>query len=73
LDFGKKLVRNPPPSPKVIEYCQRCSKSEGVAIVAYCCYLSFTDGTIEAAEADTVNAIAEQFGISPAMTDLHRK
>jgi hypothetical protein len=44
-----------------------------MAIVAYCCYLSFTDGTIEAAEADTVNAIAEQFGISPAMTDLHRK
>jgi hypothetical protein len=44
-----------------------------MAIVAYCCYLSFTDGTIEAAEADTVNAIAEQFGISPAMIDLYRK
>ena len=61
-------MRNSPLPPKVIEYCQRCSKWEGTAIVAYCCYLSFTDRTIKAAEVITVNAIAEQFGISPAKT-----
>jgi hypothetical protein len=53
---------------KVIEYCQRCSKREGVAMIAYCCYLSFADRTIKATEVDTVNAIADQFGISPAKT-----
>ena len=54
--------------PEVIEYCQRCSKRDGLSIVAYCCYLSLADRTIKAAEASTVNAIAEQFGISPAKT-----
>ncbi len=61
-------MQNSPLPPKVIEYCQRCSKWEGMAIVAYCCYLSFTDRTIKAAEVSTVNAIAEQFGISPKKT-----
>ena len=54
--------------PEVIEYCQRCSKRDGLSIVAYCCYLSLADRTIKAAEASTVNAIAEQFDISPAKT-----
>lgn len=39
-----------------------------MAIVAYCCYLSFIDRTIQASEATTVIAIADQFGISPAKT-----
>ncbi|MDE0934620.1 MAG: hypothetical protein OSA89_01785 [Mariniblastus sp.] len=45
----------------------------------HCCVLllplvyRWNDGTIEAAETVTVNASEEQFGISPAMTDLYRK
>ncbi|MGI9495556.1 MAG: hypothetical protein ACR2NK_05870 [Mariniblastus sp.] len=39
-----------------------------MAIVAYCCYLSLIDRTIQASEATTVIAIADQFGISPAKT-----
>ena len=39
-----------------------------MAIVAYCCYLSFIDRTIQASEATTVIAIADQFGISPDKT-----
>ena len=50
-------------TPKIIDYCNRCTKNERSAIVAYCCHLAFSDKSLRRREVEFVEAIANQMEV----------
>lgn len=50
-------------TPTIIKYCNRCTKNERSAIVAYCCHLAFSDKSLRRREVEFVEAIANQMEV----------